>query len=59
MITRKYTRYQCPGCGFVYDERQGCAQEGFVPGTRWEQIPDSWSCPDCAVRDKVDFKPVA
>lgn len=54
----KYVRYQCPGCGFVYDERQGCAQEGFVPGTRWAQIPDSWSCPDCAVRDKVDFRPV-
>lgn len=54
----RFTRYQCPGCGFVYDERQGCASEGFNPGTRWADIPDRWSCPDCAVRDKVDFRPL-
>lgn len=48
-------RYQCPNCSFVYDERQGCAHEGFAAGTRWSQIPASWACPDCAVREKPDF----
>ncbi|PQA46973.1 fatty acid desaturase [Amnimonas aquatica] len=48
-------RYQCSDCGYIYDERKGCPQEGFPPGTRWTLIPDSWPCPDCAVREKVDF----
>lgn len=50
------SRYQCTDCGYVYDEAQGCPREGFAPGTRWSQIPDDWACPDCAVRDKVDFR---
>jgi len=49
------TRYQCPDCGYVYDEVTGHPHEGFPAGTKWEQIPEDWSCPDCAVRDKVDF----
>lgn len=49
-------RYQCPGCGYVYDERQGDPHEGFAPGTPWSQVPDNWACPDCAVREKPDFK---
>ncbi|MES0872664.1 fatty acid desaturase [Sinimarinibacterium thermocellulolyticum] len=49
-------RYQCTDCGYVYDEALGCPREGFAPGTRWSQIPDDWACPDCAVRDKVDFR---
>ncbi|MGB1562275.1 MAG: fatty acid desaturase [Sinimarinibacterium flocculans] len=49
-------RYQCTDCGYVYDEALGCPHEGFAPGTRWSQIPDDWACPDCAVRDKVDFR---
>lgn len=52
-------RYQCPGCGFVYDESEGCPEEGFPPGTRWQDVPDDWPCPDCAVRDKIDFEWIA
>jgi rubredoxin len=48
-------RYQCPGCGYVYDERKGDEHEGFSPGTRWEDVPAEWACADCAVRDKADF----
>lgn len=51
------TRYQCPGCGYVYDERQGDVHEGFPPGTPWSRIPDDWACPQCAVREKPDFEP--
>lgn len=51
------TDYRCPGCGFVYREQAGCPQEGFAPGTPWAAVPDGWACPDCAVRDKVDFVP--
>jgi rubredoxin len=48
-------KYQCPDCGYVYDEVAGDPHEGFPAGTAWEKIPEDWSCPDCAVRDKVDF----
>ena len=52
------TAYKCPVCDYVYDEAKGDAREGFPAGTRWEQIPDEWCCPDCAVREKPDFEPV-
>ncbi|QWF77561.1 fatty acid desaturase [Amycolatopsis sp. CA-230715] len=45
----------CPGCGYVYDETRGDPREGFPAGTPWSAIPDSWCCPDCGVREKVDF----
>ncbi len=45
----------CPGCGYVYDEKLGDPREGFAAGTPWSAIPDSWCCPDCGVREKVDF----
>jgi len=48
-------RYQCPGCGYVYDEARGDTQQGFLPGTSWARVPDAWHCPDCSVRDKADF----
>ena len=31
---------------------------GFAAGTAWAEIPDDWCCPDCGVREKVDFVPV-
>lgn len=45
----------CPGCGYSYDERRGDPREGFAAGTTFASIPDTWCCPDCGVRDKVDF----
>lgn len=51
-------RYQCPDCGFVYDESRGCPDEGFAAGTAWAEIPEDWACPDCAVREKPDFRPL-
>lgn len=56
--TATATRFQCPDCGYIYDQAQGCAHEGFPAGTVWQAIPDSWPCPDCAVREKVDFVPL-
>ncbi|MCW8887722.1 MAG: rubredoxin [Gammaproteobacteria bacterium] len=45
-------RYLCEVCGLIYDEEKGLPDEGIAPGTRWEDIPDDWVCPDCgATRD--------
>lgn len=51
-----FAKYKCPGCGYTYDEEKGHPREGFPAGTTWESVPDDFSCPDCAVRDKVDFE---
>ena len=51
--------YTCPGCGYLYDEDRGHPSEGFPAGTPWGAVPDEWACPDCGVRDKVDFEPTA
>jgi alkane 1-monooxygenase len=49
---------RCPGCGYVYDEAVGDPREGFPAGTPWAAVPDTWCCPDCGVREKVDFEPM-
>lgn len=49
---------RCPGCGHTYVVAEGNELEGFAAGTPWSQIPDDWTCPDCGVRDKVDFVPL-
>ena len=49
---------RCPGCGYTYDVETGDEHEGFAAGTAWKDIPDSWCCPDCGVREKLDFVPV-
>ena len=49
---------RCPACGYTYDVVTGDEREGFAAGTAWADIPDTWCCPDCGVREKVDFLPV-
>ena len=51
-------KYMCVVCGWVYDEAAGDPEHGIAPGTRWEDVPESWSCPDCGVA-KADFERVA
>ncbi len=57
-VTDEVQAARCPGCGYVYEVAAGDEHEGFAAGTAWSEIPDSWCCPDCGVRDKVDFVPV-
>jgi rubredoxin len=35
----------------------GLPEEGIAPGTKWEDIPDDWTCPDCGA-GKSDFEMV-
>ncbi len=48
---------KCPGCSYVYEVAAGDEHEGFAAGTAWSDIPDDWCCPDCGVREKIDFVP--
>ncbi|MEQ8264276.1 rubredoxin [Pseudohaliea sp.] len=52
-----YRKYECIVCGFIYDEAEGLPDEGIPPGTRWEDLPEDWLCPDCGV-GKEDFDPL-
>ncbi len=52
-----YKVWECIVCGWRYDEALGLPEEGIAPGTRFEDIPDDWVCPDCAV-GKEDFEMV-
>jgi rubredoxin-NAD+ reductase len=47
----------CILCGWTYDEAAGDAESGLRPGTRWEDVPSDWVCPDCGVR-KAEFEMV-
>ena len=50
-------KWMCLTCGHVYDEAEGDPDAGFPPGTRFEDLPLSWHCPDCG-SGKEDFEPL-
>ena len=35
-------RYLCLICGLIYDESEGWPDDGIEPGTKWEDVPDTW-----------------
>lgn len=49
------SRWECIVCGWVYDEAKGDPENGVPAGTRWEDVPEDWLCPDCGV-GKEDFE---
>jgi rubredoxin len=49
--------YRCLPCGHVYDPAEGDPTSGIPPGTAFEDLADTWMCPDCGA-SKADFEPV-
>ena len=47
------TRYICSMCNYVYDEKRGEPHRGIKPGTRFEDLPDDYVCPVCALDPKI------
>jgi rubredoxin len=47
--------WMCLICGWIYDEAAGAPEEGIAAGTRWEDVPMNWTCPECGAR-KEDFE---
>jgi rubredoxin len=56
-IRMEYRSWMCLICGWIYDEEAGLPDEGIAPGTRWEDVPINWTCPECGAR-KEDFEMV-
>ena len=50
-------KYICTVCDWVYDPEIGDPEHGIAPGTKFEDIPDDWVCPLCAV-GKEDFEKI-
>ena len=48
-------KYVCTVCGYIYDEAAGIPEKGIAPGTKWEDLPDDWTCPLCGAT-KGEFK---
>ncbi len=45
--------YKCTICNYIYDPEKGDPDGGIAPGTPFDDIPDSWTCPVCgASKDK-------
>ncbi|MDP4652477.1 MAG: FAD-dependent oxidoreductase, partial [Haliea sp.] len=49
------SKWECIVCGLIYDEKEGWPDDGIAPGTKWEDVPEDWLCPDCGV-GKEDFE---
>ena len=46
--------YVCSVCGYVYEEAKGIPGAGIAPGTKWEELPNDWTCPLCGAA-KAEF----
>lgn len=46
----------CTCCGYLYDPELGDPDRGIPPGTRFEDLPDTWACPLCSALKKA-FEP--
>lgn len=46
--------YVCSGCGYEYDPDFGDEENAVMIGTKFDQLPQEWICPDCG-EDKDQF----
>ncbi len=49
--------FECVICGLRYSEEAGWPDDGIEPGTKWDDVPLNWVCPDCGA-SKDDFEMV-
>lgn len=40
-------KYRCTVCGYHYDPDTGDLAGDIEPGTAFEELPDTWTCPVC------------
>lgn len=50
-------KYICLVCGYVYDEDEGDPVNDIAPGTKWDELPEDWVCPECsASKDEFEME---
>ncbi|MBC7256520.1 MAG: rubredoxin [Chloroflexi bacterium] len=40
-------KWECLVCGYIYDPEVGDPEGNIPPGTAFEDLPDTWVCPEC------------
>ncbi|MCI9627206.1 MAG: rubredoxin [Clostridia bacterium] len=50
-------KYECV-CGYIYDEELGDPENGIAAGTKFDDLPDDWTCPVCGL-DKSAFSQIS
>lgn len=50
-------KYICLICGYIYDPEIGDEENGIEAGVSFDELPDDWLCPLCAVT-KENFEEV-
>lgn len=50
-------KYKCLMCSYIYDPAVGDSLGGIEPGTAFDDLPESWACPECGAC-KDDFEPI-
>ena len=40
-------KWKCIVCGYIYDPVKGDPANNVAAGTKFEDIPDTWVCPEC------------
>ncbi len=51
-------KYVCKVCGYVYDPEKGDDTQNIPAGTDFENLPESWICPECGA-GKDEFEPLS
>lgn len=46
--------YVCDLCDYMYNPEKGDPKAEVAPGTKWEDVPETWTCPICGA-GKSDF----
>ena len=48
-------KYKCTICGYIYDPKQGDDTQDIKAGTKFEDLPEDWTCPLCgATKDQFE-----
>jgi rubredoxin len=42
-------KWECQACGYIYDPAIGDPANGIPAGTSFENLPETWTCPQCGV----------
>lgn len=51
-------KYICRVCATIYNPEKGDPEDGIQPGTPFEQVPETWTCPVCgSAKSKYEFLP--
>ena len=48
-MTEKCARWVCLECHYIYDPEKGDPKAGIPPGTPFEDLPETWRCPECKI----------